>query len=82
MQLVLLEEQAQFDQLKKDDIIIVKWKPGSSEFKKNRVIGHYSMVEINRNNEIILRVRDNVYFIIEMYLEGTSNAAEAYVVQS
>lgn len=81
MQLVLLEEQAQFDQLKKDDIIIVKWKPGSCEFKKNRVIGHYSMVEVNRNNEIILRKKDNVYFIIQMYLDGTSNAAAAYVVQ-
>ena len=81
MQLVLLEEQAQFDQLKKDDIIIVQWKPGSYEYKKNHVIGHYSMVEINRNNEIILRVKDNVYFNIEMYLAGTSNTAEAYVVQ-
>lgn len=90
MQLVKLETQQQFDELRKGDLVVVKWKPHSHEYKlaerqgaelKGHYIGHYSMVEVNRNNEIILRVRDNIYFIIDMYLCGESNAAEAYTLQ-
>lgn len=90
MQLVKLETQKQFDELKKGDLVVVKWKPGSYEYKKAErrgathdgyFIGHYNMVEVNRNNEIILRVRDNIYFIINMYLNGESTAAEAYTLK-
>ncbi|ETT33292.1 hypothetical protein [Paenibacillus sp. FSL R5-808] len=82
MKLKRLNTQDHFDQLKKGQLVIVKWKPGSYEYKKGHEIGHYNMYEINRNNEIILRKRDNIYFIIEMYLNRESNASDAYVLQA
>ncbi|MFB5761050.1 hypothetical protein [Paenibacillus medicaginis] len=92
MQLVKLNRQEQFDALKKGDLVIVKWHPRSSEHRlaerRKKIaadapyyIGHYRMVEVNRNNEIILQVRDNVYFNIQMYLDGESTAAEAYTIE-
>ncbi|MGO4181827.1 hypothetical protein AB4Z17_11645 [Paenibacillus sp. TAF43_2] len=80
MKLIKLEKQEQFDAMKKGDIVIVRWRPGSLEYKKGNEISHYSMVEINRSNEIILQKRGNVYFIIHLYLEDNSQAAEAYLV--
>lgn len=80
MNLTKLENQEQFDQLKKGDIIIVHWNPGCSEYKKGNMIGNYSMVEINRDNEIILRKKDNIYFNIGMHLKGESYAKVACVV--
>ncbi|MHA6481078.1 hypothetical protein ACX1C1_04040 [Paenibacillus sp. strain BS8-2] len=82
MKLVKLASQEQFDALKKGDIIIVRWRAGSLEYKKGNEIAHYSMVEINRSNEIILQKRGNVYFIIHLYLDDSSQAAEAFLVSS
>lgn len=82
MKLVKLESQEQFDTLKKGDIIIVKWRAGSLEYKKGNEFAHYSMVEINRSNEIILQKRGNIYFIIHLYLDGSSQAAEAFVISN
>lgn len=82
MKLTKLKTQEQFDRLKKGDIIIVHWESGSTEFKKGNMLAHYSMVEINRSNEIILRKKDNIYFNIPMYLKGKSIAKVACIVES
>lgn len=57
-------------------------RPGSLEYKKGKEIAHYSMVEINRSNEIILQKRGNIYFIIHLYLDDSSQAAEAFVISN
>jgi hypothetical protein len=74
MNLIKLDNQKQFDALKKGDNINVKWRPGSLEYKKGNEIAHYSKVEINRSNDIILEKRRNVYFIIHLYLDDSSQA--------
>ncbi|MEC0200115.1 hypothetical protein P4H35_27490 [Paenibacillus taichungensis] len=86
-----LENQGQFDELKKDDIIAVKWNQRSDEHRaavrKKKIkesdphfIGHYNMVEITRLNEVVLEVKRNIYFNIKMYLDGESTALEAYKI--
>lgn len=93
MKLVKLESQEQFNALKKGDLIIVKWRPCSSEHrlaerrKKIKAddpyyIGHYRMVKVNRENEIILQAKDNVYFSIGKYLIGESVALEANTIEA
>ena len=81
MQLVKLENQEQFNKLKKGDLIVVVWKSSATEHRNGKEIAHYSVVEINRYNEIILRKRDNVYFNIGMFFRDESHAAEAYALE-
>lgn len=91
MQMVKLERQDQFEELKKGDILVVKWNERSDEHRaavrKKKIkesdphfIGHYNMVEITRLNEVVLEVKRNIYFNIGMYLDGESIALEAYKI--
>jgi hypothetical protein len=80
MLLVKLERQEQFDHLKRGDIVVVKWRPGSVEFKKGKPITSNTIWGINKNNELILNSRINSYFIIHLYLRSKSHAAEAYLI--
>lgn len=92
MQMVKLERQEQFDELKKGDIVVVKWNERSDEHRaavrKKKIkesqphfIGHYNMIEITRLNEVVLEVKRNIYFNIQMYLDGESTALEAYKIE-
>lgn len=91
MQLLKLERQEQFDELEKGDIVVVKWNHRSDEHRaavrKKKIkesephfIGHYNMIEITRLNEVVLEVKRNIYFNIQMYLDGESTAVEAYKI--
>lgn len=82
MDLVKLETREQFRKLKRGDLVVVKWQPGAQQSKRTgKVVCHYSMLELKeRSDELILQKRDNVYFNIEMYLNGGSWATEAFVI--
>ena len=80
MQIIKLESQEQFDQLKKGDLVVVEWKPSSLEYKNGRPITTNRIWGVNELNELILNRRTNSYFSIDMYLEGTSQAREAYLL--
>ncbi|HFJ9331853.1 TPA: hypothetical protein ACGW5B_005314 [Bacillus paranthracis] len=80
MNFVKLETQEQFDQLKKSDVVIVKWKQGARQYKELGEITHHASCTINRINELILNVRRNDYLSIDNYLTGRSWAEEIYVV--
>lgn len=81
MKFVNLTTREQLESLKKGDKLIVQWK-------YHPVTGHefneITMTEIwgiNRNHEVIVRKKDNLYFSIDMFLAGVSSAKEAYFVE-
>lgn len=81
MQFIKLESREQFDQLQKNDILIVKWKERAKEYREGNAITHNSIWGINDINEVILNRRTNSYFNINMYLNGESYAEEVYLVK-
>lgn len=81
MQFIKLENQEQFKELKKNDILIVKWKEKAREYRESKPITHNSIWGINDINEVILNRRTNSYFNINMYLNGESYAEEVYLVK-
>lgn len=80
MQFIKLETQDQFNQLKKGNVVICRWKEGSRQYKELGEITHHNFYEINRLNEMILNKFRNDYFNISMYLECNSSVSEVYLV--
>jgi len=77
-----LETVTEIQSLKKGSTVIVEWKEGSSEYKRGNKVGIYKRIwGINRSNEVILELRRNIYFSIDMYLSGESVAKAAYVIK-
>lgn len=66
-----LLNQEQFNKLKKGDFVIVDWGFKLSAYKIHGILP---------GNELLLSKKKNHYFIIDMYLDGTSNAKIAYLV--
>lgn len=80
MRFELLNNKEQFKELKKGDMIIVKWK----EYYTRRTQGvkeimFYKIAKIYEN-EIICQKKYNHYFIYDNYLKKESNALEVYKV--
>ncbi|PGK30695.1 hypothetical protein CN907_27335 [Bacillus anthracis] len=82
MDFVKFETQEQFNQLKKSDVVIVKWKQGARQYKELGEITYHAACTIKRINELILNVRRNNYLSINNYLIGRSWAEEVYVVNA
>lgn len=82
MKLVLLETISQFKELKKGDLILVKWSEHWIEHHpRGKEIMFYNIYE-NKDycDEIICQKKDNHYFNYTMYLEGSSAALEVYKI--
>lgn len=80
LNLKLLTKKEEFEELKKKQLIIVKWKEGSSEHVKGNGVREYRIVDISNRHEIILKTRGNIYFDYKMYLDKKSNVKEVYRV--
>ena len=82
MSFELLENIEQFKQLKKKDMIIVKWS--DYYIKHNKNIKPIMLYEIHKilGSEIICQNRNNHYFNYDMYLKGDSVALEVYKVST
>lgn len=80
LNLKLLTKNEEFEELKKKQLIIVKWKENSEEFKRGNGVREYRVVDILRGKEIICQKRNNIYFNFEMYLKKESTALEVYKV--
>ncbi len=81
MNIVKLVSQRDFDAIIDEDIILVKWKEGSSEHNDNNPIKAYTNCHLlHRLNELIVDTRKNTYFSIDLYLEGESYAEEVCIV--
>lgn len=80
LKLRLLTKKEEFEDLKKKQLIIVKWKEGSREYAKGNGVREYRIVDINNKHEIILQTRGNIYFDYKMYLQKKSNIEEVYRV--
>lgn len=77
-----LDSREQFNTLKKGQEIFINWKEGSSEYQKGNKVSRYKMVRISNDDEVILKVRGNIYFNIAMYLVGKSGVVDASIVVS
>lgn len=82
LHLSLLDEQMDFEELNKGDLLVVKW----SDYYVRHTIGAkkimtYNVVDIKTSApEIILRTKNNHFFNWLMYLENRSNAEEVYAI--
>lgn len=80
LKLKLLTKKEEFEELKKKQLIIVKWKENAEEYKRGNGVREYRVVDILRGKEILCQKRNNVYFNFEMYLKNESSASEVYKV--
>lgn len=80
LNLKLLTKKEEFEELKKKQLVIVKWKKGTSEYIKGNGVREYRIVDITDRHEIILKTRGNIYFNYIMHLNKESNVAEVYRV--
>lgn len=80
MQFIKLESQEQFDQLTKNDVVIVKWREGTYNWKRGEVQSYKNTLIVKRLNELIVNQPKNTYLNISMYLNGESTAEEVYVI--
>lgn len=81
MDFELLDSIEQFKQLKKGDMILVRWSDYFVKHTKSaKPIMLYSIDKIHLDNEIICQRKDNHYFNYSMYLRNNSVALEVYKV--
>lgn len=80
LKLRLLTKKEEFEELKKKQLIIVKWKEGATEYIKGNGVREYRISEITGRHEVILQKRGNIYFNYIMYLNKESNVEEVYRV--
>ncbi|WP_317412775.1 hypothetical protein [Clostridium baratii] len=80
MDIELLDNIEQFKQLKKGDMILVRWS--DYYIKHTKCIKPIMFYEIQKilGNEIICQSRNNHYFNYGMYLKRNSVALEVYKV--
>lgn len=81
MKVIKMTSEEQLKSLQKGDRLIVEWKEGSSAYKKGEPITMTKIWGINHISEVIVRLKDNLYFSIENYLNGKSVAKEAWLVK-
>lgn len=81
-----IETLEDFQRLKKGDIVAVEWKRDMYFGNKQKRFGTYEIVENKeRTNEIILQVKNNVYFNYNMFLNpeiGISNLKSIVLLRS
>lgn len=80
MKSIKLENQEQFNKLKKGDVVVVQWKKDSWAYKQYGEITHHNIWGINEADELILNFRRNIYFDVEYFLQGRSYAKEVYLM--
>jgi hypothetical protein len=80
MKIVKLTTKEQLEALKKGDKLIVQWKYHSVTGHKFNEITMTEIWGLNHIHEVIVRIKDNLYFSIEKFLEGGSCAKEVYLV--
>ncbi len=75
-----------FKKLKKGDIVAVEWRRDMYFGNKQKRFGTYEIVENKEyTNEIILQIKNNVYFNYNMFLNpeiGISNLKSIVILQS
>lgn len=83
MKFTLLDKKEQCENLKKGDLIVVKWIDcWVKHTPKAKNIMFYSVVENKEDcHEIICQKKDNHFFNYKRYLAGTSGAKEVYLVE-
>lgn len=81
MQIIKLTTKEQLESLKKNDKLIVEWCYNPSSGHEFNEITMTKILGINHNRELIVRRKNNLYFNIDMFLEGVSCAKEAYLVK-
>ena len=81
-----IETLNDFQRLQKGDLVAVEWKRDMFFGNKQRRFGTYEIVENKeRTNEIILQVKNNVYFNYNMFLNpeiGISNLSSIVLLRS
>ena len=84
MEIKKLETIEDFETIKKDDVLVCEFHRDVYKGNKRTRFATYNVVE-NKSSytEIILQVKNNVYFNYTMYLKGTSNLKDvALLTQS
>ena len=72
-----------FEALQKGDLIIVKWDKYAIKHMVKNEIEAYNIHEVKlRLQEIICRLKGNIYFNYSMFTHKTSHAIEVYKVES
>ncbi len=81
-----IETLADFQRLKKGDLVAVEWKRNMYFGNKQTRFGTYEIVENKeRTNEIILQTKNNVYLNYNMFLNpeiGISNLKSIVLIRS
>jgi len=81
MQIIKLTTKEQLQSLKRNDRLIVEWIDGSQAARIGEPITMTRIFGINHINEVIVRLKDNLYFSIDIFVEGKSSAKEVYLVK-
>lgn len=81
MNIKKLTIKEQLKQLKKNDRLIVQWSKTSTSARKGEPITMVRIWGINHLDEVIVRLKDNLYFSIDNFANGESVAEEVYLVQ-
>lgn len=81
--LIKLTKPEEFENLKKNDLILVKWADYQVKHLPNcKKIMFYNIYENKkRSDEIICKLRGNHYFNWKIYLQNLSWAEEVYLVK-
>lgn len=80
MKITKLTSREQLKALKKGDLLIVEWGECSTARRNGEYITATKIWGINSIDEVIVRQKDNLYFGIDRFIEGTSVAKEVYLV--
>lgn len=80
MKIIKLTTREQFKQLKKNCRLIVQWSKASTAARKGESITMTRIWGINHIDEVIVRLKDNLYFSIDNFVKGESVAEEVYLV--
>jgi hypothetical protein len=71
----------QLKSLKKNDLLIVKWRDNAKPANNGEPITACKIWGVNHIDEVVVRRRDNLYFSISMFISGNSFAEEVYLVK-
>ena len=81
MDLIGLENQSDFEELKEGDLVVCEFHRDVYKGDKKTRFNAYEVVENKqRTNEIILQRKNNVYFNYMMYLNGVSNLKDIAII--
>lgn len=82
MKIELLSTKEQFKNLKKGELILVKWSDNwVRHHPRTKSVMFYNIYDNKLNQEeIICQRKDNHYFNYDNYLQGVSSALEVYKI--